>query len=47
MEEGGTGYTQIKDPGQGWIGWYTGPNLGDPFDRDLARRVLARIEPQS
>lgn len=42
-DEGGYGYTQINDPGQGWIGWYTGPNLGAPFDGDLAARVTARV----
>ncbi len=43
-EEGGHGYTQIKEAGGGWLGWFSGPNLGDPFDRDLAKRVTARVE---
>ena len=42
--EGGYGYQQSS---QGrhrlYVGWYSGPNLGDPFDRDLARRVLDRV----
>ena len=43
IEEGGYGFTQINDPGHGWKGWFTGPNLGAPFDGALASRVLARI----
>lgn len=44
-EEGGTGYVQIKEPTGQWKGWFTGPNLGCPFDRDLAHRVMARVLP--
>jgi hypothetical protein len=47
-EEGGYGYQQIDDShgtaiGGRWIGWFTGPNLGHPFDQDLANRVYARL----
>lgn len=31
-------------PGDGWRGWYAGPNLGDPFNRDMARRVLDAVD---
>lgn len=46
--EGGYGYTQIDDShgtaeGGRWIGWYSGPNLGEPHDSAFARRVLARV----
>jgi hypothetical protein len=46
--DGGYGYTQIDDShgtaaGGRWIGWYSGPNRGEPFDRDLAARVLAHV----
>ena len=44
IEEGGHGYTEIHDPGQGWLGWFSGPNRGEPFDRQLERRVLDRVE---
>jgi hypothetical protein len=43
VEEGGTGYQQICDPGSGWKGWFTGLNLGSPFDDDLRRRVMSRV----
>lgn len=48
-EEGGSGYTWTRRPDVNdgrYQGWFSGPNLGHPFDRDLERRVLARtIEP--
>jgi hypothetical protein len=44
VEEGGTGFTYARIPGEGWRGWFTGPNLGDPFDGNLAKRVLARCK---
>jgi hypothetical protein len=46
-EEGGYGYTQVDDSpahGNRWIGWFVGPNRGEPFNRQLADRVLARIK---
>lgn len=33
--EFGCAYHYIHDPGNGWIGWYSGPNRGNPFDGDL------------
>lgn len=47
-EEGGWGYTQINeshgtDHRGRWVGWFTGPNRGEPFDGDLAARVYARV----
>lgn len=44
VAEGGHGYTQINDPGQGWIGWFSGPNRGHPFDQALADAVAKRLE---
>lgn len=46
---GGYGYTQIDDShgtqeGGRWIGWYSAPNHGDPFDAKLARAVLSEVE---
>ena len=45
--EGGHGWQQIDQSygtrGGQWIGWYTGPNRGEPYDRDLAQRVLAAV----
>lgn len=43
-EEGGWGYTQANIPGTGWQGWFSAPNRGSPFDADLERRVLERVE---
>lgn len=43
VEEGGHGYTQIREPGGEYRGWYFAANKGDPFDRDLAARVLLRV----
>ena len=40
-EEGGYGYTWLTEAGR-YTAWYSGPNLGHPFDGDLERRVLAR-----
>lgn len=41
-EEGGTGYVYADIPGTGMQGWFTGPNQGEPFNRQLANRVSAR-----
>lgn len=46
-EEGGYGFSQIDDShgtarGGRWIGWFSGPNLGSPFDGDMGRAVVAR-----
>jgi hypothetical protein len=51
-EEGGYGYNEVnvkegRSPGINngrYQGWFCGPNMGDPFDGDLARRVDARVE---
>jgi len=42
-EEGGYGFELIRDPGEGWKGWFSGPNRGDPFDSALRQRVLDRV----
>lgn len=47
-EEGGYGFSQIDEShgtaaGGRWLGWYSGPNRGNPFDQELAARVLARV----
>ena len=39
----GVTFVQIKDPGGGWISWFAGPNLGDPFDRWRAARVREEL----
>lgn len=47
IDEGGYGYNEVNvkpnqrpeiNHGQ-YQGWFSGPNLGNPFDRDLAQRV--------
>jgi hypothetical protein len=43
IEEGGHGYTSFREPGNPTRGWFTGPNLGFPFDRALSARVMARV----
>ena len=48
-EEGGYGYCQIDEShgtasGGRWLGWFSGPSKGAPFDDGLARRVLARCQ---
>jgi len=42
-EEGGYGFTFITEPTGRWLGWYAGPNLGAPFDKDLENRVLNKV----
>jgi hypothetical protein len=47
-QEGGHGYTQMDESrgtahGGRWIGWFSGPNRGEPCDSQLASRVLARV----
>ena len=47
--EGGYGYSQIDDShgtaeGGRWIGWFSAPNRGEPFDGQLADRVFARLD---
>mgnify|MGYP000355958506 FL=1 len=45
-EEGGWGFTWYRDPGtRRSYGWFSGPNLGAPFDRDLRERVMERVSP--
>lgn len=42
-EEGGHGLNGGNIPGTGIQYWFCGPNYGDPFDRQLAARVKARV----
>lgn len=37
-------FVYIKDPGQGYLSWFAGPNRGEPFDGALRRAVVADIE---
>ena len=32
-------YVYVYDPGNGWMGWYEGPNRGFPFDSQLAKAI--------
>ena len=51
-EEGGYGFIEVnrrrgEDPGTNhgaYQGWFTGPNLGAPFDQALAVAVEIRIK---
>jgi hypothetical protein len=51
-EEGGYGLVEVNVRPNEAIGinngryqsWFTGPNYGAPFDEDLKRRVMERIE---
>ena len=48
-DEGGYGYQQIDEShgtaeGGRWLGWFSAPNRGEPFDRLLSRRVLEAVE---
>jgi hypothetical protein len=38
-------WIEIEDPPHSgrWRGWFTGPNLGHPFDRAMADAVLAEV----
>ena len=38
----GCSYVYAEMP-EGWSGWYSAPNLGDPFDRLTALEVLAAV----
>jgi hypothetical protein len=40
---GGTGYRQIYDPAQGWLGWFTTRNLGAPWDQRIEHEVMSRL----
>jgi len=40
QKHGGYGYTQINQADGTWLGWFSGPNRGEPFDTSLANRVL-------
>ena len=42
-EEGGYGYTQYHDPNGDWLGWFSGPNHGEPFNGELRARVTERV----
>lgn len=43
----GCGFTEIYDPGQGWKGWFAGPNKGEPVDFELATAVLRDVEAEA
>jgi hypothetical protein len=44
-QEGGHGFVgPVNIPGNNTHGWFTGPNLGSPFDSDLASRVQKAAE---
>ena len=51
-QEGGSGYTEVnrragETPGINhgrYQGWFTGPNLGEPFNSALRDSVLDRIK---
>jgi hypothetical protein len=40
----GADFTSVTLPGDGPRYWFSGPNLGFPFDRDMARAVLNDLE---
>jgi hypothetical protein len=45
IEQGGTGFTgPVSIPGNDNKGWFTGPNLGNPFDERLAKDVRRAVE---
>lgn len=44
VDEGGTGFVYAVIPGDGWKGWFTGHNLGEPFNGALKQRVEARLK---
>lgn len=48
-QHGGYGYQQVDEShgtaeGGRWVGWYSGPNRGAPFDGMLATKVLAAVK---
>lgn len=52
MELGGYGYTQYDEShgtahGGRWVGWFSGPNRGEPFDSRLSREVLEAVGGES
>lgn len=42
-EAGGYGFVEISNA-PGYLGWFSGPNRGHPFDRWLEQRVEAAIK---
>ena len=42
---GGRGYGFVFTvlPGEGWNGWFFGPNRGEPFDRAIGREISAAV----
>jgi hypothetical protein len=43
-EKHGASFTNPRLPGDGDRYWFSGPNRGEPFDGQLARRVLAAVD---
>jgi len=43
-KKAGYSFVYTKLPGQGWQGWFSGPNLGSPFDRRAEREIRADLE---
>jgi|WetSurMetagenome_2_1015567.scaffolds.fasta_scaffold10651_4 hypothetical protein len=41
--EGGNAFVRYSAPGTDVKGWFTGPNMGHPFDTALAARVIAAV----
>ena len=42
-QEGAFGLNNPNLPGEGYRYWFAGPNLGEPFDSQMARRVVNAI----
>lgn len=40
----GVTFVRVNLPGEGWRFWFSGPNRGAPFDRELAARVRADLD---
>ncbi len=38
-----SGYFQRNCPPEGWVGWFAIPNHGFPFDKEVEKRVMARL----
>lgn len=39
----GCSFIHADMPGEGWRFWFSGPNLGSPFDQNMERRVFSAL----
>ena len=42
-KENGVTFTSVNRPKEGWVYWFAGPDAGEPFNDELAKKVMAEV----